>query len=79
MNTPGDTIKEQLEYSGISYSEFVVSMEMSEEQVDKLLCGGINITSEIALKLERIFGVPARFWNNLEDIYRKRLAKHECI
>lgn len=36
--------------------------------------GEIEPTPEMAVKQENIFGLPARFWNNLEKIYRDRLA-----
>jgi len=30
---------------------------------------------ETALQLERVLGVPASFWNNLEQNYREHLAR----
>lgn len=69
---PGATIKEQLEDKGISQSEFAAKMEMSEESLNRLLDGGARLTSEIAAKLENVLGVPAKFWINLETIYRKK-------
>jgi plasmid maintenance system antidote protein VapI len=32
------------------------------------------ITPETALQLERVLGVPARFWNNLENTYRETVS-----
>lgn len=69
---PGATIKEQLEDKGISQSEFAAKMEMSEESLNRLLNGKARLTSEIATKLENVLGVPAKFWINLETIYRKK-------
>lgn len=69
---PGATIKEQLEDKGISQNEFATKMEMSEESLNRLLDGRARLTSEIATKLENILGVPAKFWINLETIYRKK-------
>lgn len=69
---PGATIKEQLEDKGISQSEFATKMEMSEESLNRLLDGRARLTSEIATKLENILGVPAKFWLNLEAVYRKK-------
>lgn len=75
---PGATIKEQFEDKGISQSEFAVKMEMSEESLNRLLDGGARLTSEIATKLENILGVPAKFWINLETIYRKK-QEHDSL
>lgn len=69
---PGATIKEQLEDKGISQNEFATKMEMSEESLNRLLDGRARLTSEIATKLENVLGVPAKFWINLETIYRKK-------
>lgn len=69
---PGATIKEQLEDKGINQSEFATKMEMSEESLNRLLDGRARLTSEIATKLENILGVPAKFWINLEAVYRKK-------
>ena len=69
---PGATIKEQLEDKGISQNEFATKMEMSEESLNRLLDGRARLTSEIATKLENILGVPAKFWLNLEAVYRKK-------
>lgn len=33
------------------------------------------MTPEVAVRLEIVLGVPARFWNNLEAIYREKLIK----
>lgn len=31
----------------------------------------------MAVRLEFVLGVPAKFWNNLEAIYREKLSKVE--
>ena len=69
---PGATIKEQLEDKGVSRKEFADRMDLSEEDVSKLINGKMSLTPEIAVKLEKTLGVPARFWNKLEAIYREK-------
>lgn len=70
---PGATIKEQMEDKGIRQKEFALKMDMSEE----LIQGNILLTPEIAARLGSIFGVPAEFWNKMEEIYRRKIAKVE--
>ena len=70
---PGETIKEQLKDRNMSQKEFAARMNMSENHIDKLINGDIQLTPDISVKLELIFGVPAKFWNSLEEIYRKKL------
>ena len=72
---PGATIKEQLTDRGMSQKEFAVRMNMSEKHISKLINGEVQLTPETALKLEMVLGVPAKFWNNLEAIYREKIIK----
>lgn len=72
---PGATIKEQLNDRCMSQKEFAARMNMSEKHISKLINGSVHLTPEMAVKLELVLGVPAKFWNNLEAIYREKLIK----
>jgi HTH-type transcriptional regulator / antitoxin HigA len=74
---PGYTIKEQLEYKNMSQKEFAYRMDMSEKHISKLINGEVILTTDMAMRLELVLGVSASFWNNLEFIYREKLAKVE--
>lgn len=71
---PGATIKEQLVERNMSQKEFAVRMNMSEKHISRLINGEVQLTPETAMRLEMVLGLPARFWNNLESIYREKLA-----
>ena len=75
---PGATIKEQLKDRGMSQKEFATRMDMSEKHISKLINGEVQLTPEVAVRLEMVLGVPAKFWNNLEGIYREKLIKAEA-
>lgn len=75
---PGESIKEQLENRGLSQKEFALRMGMSEKHISKLINGKTELTPPTAQKLESVLGVPARFWSNLEAIYREKLAKAQA-
>ena len=75
---PGATIKEQLKDRGMSQKEFAARMDMSEKHISKLINGEVQLTPEVAVRLEMVLGVPAKFWNNLEGIYREKLIKAEA-
>ena len=75
---PGATIKEQLIDRSMSQKEFAVRMDMSEKHISKLINGEVQLTPETALKLEVVLGVPAKFWNNLEAIYREKLLRADA-
>ena len=72
---PGEIIKEQLEYYKMSNEEFAKRMNMSKEDINKLLEGNIKI----AKQLEDLFNVPEYFWTNLELIYWNKLGQPNCI
>lgn len=72
---PGATIKEQLEDRKMTQKEFAVRLDMTEKHISKLINGEVNLTPEMAVKLEMVLGLPASFWNNLESIYREKLIK----
>lgn len=72
---PGATIADD---KGIGQKEFAVKMDMSEELAEEPIQGNILLTPEIAARLESIFGVPAEFWNKMEEIYRDKIVKIEA-
>lgn len=72
---PGATIKEQLVDRGMSQKEFAARMDMSEKHISKLINGEVQLTPDCAVRLEMVLGVPAKFWSNLEAIYREKLVK----
>ena len=72
---PGATIKEQLAMRGMSQKEFAQRMAMSEKHISHLINGDVQLTQETAFRLEMVLGLSARFWNNLEAIYREKLIK----
>lgn len=37
--------------------------------------GNVQLTPDVAVRLEMVLGVPAKFWNNLEAVYREKLIK----
>ena len=66
---PGVTIKEQIESRGLSQKEFAVRLGLSEKHVSRLINGRVELTPNVALRLESVLGVPAQFWLNL-DLYQ---------
>ena len=72
---PGATIKEQLLYRGLSQKEFSLRMGMSEKHISRLINGEVQLTPDVAVRLEMVLGIPAKFWNKLESTYREKLVK----
>lgn len=74
---PGETLRETLEGLGMSQKEFAARMGLSEKHICKIMAGEAPITPETALSLEKVLGVPARFWSNLEMNYQDCLARKQ--
>lgn len=74
---PGETIKEQLSFRSMSQKEFALRMGLTEKHITNLLKGRVQLTSNVAMRLESVLGVPAVFWENLEALYRETLIKVE--
>ena len=72
---PGATIREQLENRGMKQNEFARRMGLSEKHISRLINGQVELTHDVALRLESVLGVPASFWNNLEIVYREKIAR----
>ena len=74
---PGMTIKEVLEDRHMTQKELATRMDMSEKHISKLINGEVPLTQAVAMRLERVFGVEASFWNGLEANYREKILKVE--
>lgn len=71
---PGGTLLETIESLGISQAELAKRTGRPLKTINEIINGKAAITAETALQLERVLGVPASFWNNLERNYREALA-----
>jgi transcriptional regulator with XRE-family HTH domain len=71
---PGATLKELLEEKGISQTALAVRTGMTDKTLSQIINGVAPITYETAEKFEMAIGVPARFWNERELVYREKLA-----
>jgi addiction module HigA family antidote len=72
---PGETLRETLESIGMTQAELAKRTGRPKKTINEIIVGKAAITAETALQLERVLGVPASFWNNLERNYRETLAR----
>ncbi|MDH4230636.1 MAG: HigA family addiction module antitoxin [Nitrospirota bacterium] len=80
--SPGDILLEFLENLGMTQAELADRMGLAPKTVNEIIKAKAPITPETALKLERVFGRPAHFWNNLEQNFqedRARLAEQSRL
>jgi HTH-type transcriptional regulator/antitoxin HigA len=72
---PGETLRELLEERGMSQRDLARRSGLSPKHVNKLLQGLVPLSADVAVRLERVTGTPARLWNALEAGYRSDLER----
>lgn len=75
--TPGEILEETLEARGIKKKEFSDRCGKTAKTISEIIAGKAPITPETALQFERVLGISARLWSNLESRYRLKLAEKE--
>jgi len=71
----GEFVREWMDDNGINAAELAVRLGVSRKHVSLLLRGQAALSHAVALQLERVTGLSARYWNNLESLYREDLAR----
>lgn len=77
VSPPGETLQEVLDDRQMSQADLAERMGRPKKTVNEIIQGKASVTPETALQLERVLGVPASFWNNLEQNYREHRARRE--
>ena len=72
---PGETLRERLAELNLSQTEVATRANLSTKHVNQIIQGGAPITLETAIVLERITGLPARYWIRREADYREGLLR----
>ena len=74
---PGETLLEVIESMGMTQKELATRMGRPIKTINEIIKGKAAITPETASQLERVLGVKASFWSNLETNYRATLYRLE--
>lgn len=72
---PGEILRETLEVRNIKNNEFAERCGLNPKTISLILSGNAPITAETALQFEKVLGVSAAIWTNLESAYRLYQAK----
>ena len=77
LSPPGDTLQETLDAIAMSQTELAERMGRPKEKVNDMIKGREPISTVMAFQLEKVLGVPASFWMNREEEYRRQLYEIE--
>ncbi|MEA3358952.1 MAG: HigA family addiction module antitoxin [Thermodesulfobacteriota bacterium] len=73
--SPGEILKETIEYQGMTQAELAQRTGRPKKTINEIIKGKAAIMPGTAIQLERVLGVPASFWNNLERNYQETIAR----
>ncbi len=66
---PGERLEETREARGMKKLDFVQRCGISDKTLSQIISGKAHVTPETAILFERILGVSAAVWNNLQFNY----------
>ena len=72
---PGETLADEIAARGMSQTELAARLGRPVQAVNEIIHGKKAITDDTALGLEKVLGIPAAFWVNLEQNYRMTRAR----
>lgn len=75
VSPPGETLLEVLEEKKMSQAELAERTGRPRKTINEIINGKTAITSDTALQLERVLGIPAHFWSQREQHYQDFLAR----
>lgn len=75
VTAPGETLKETLEYIGMTQIELAKRTGRPAKTINEIIKGTTAITLETARQFESVLDIPADFWVSLENNYRAYLLE----
>jgi HTH-type transcriptional regulator/antitoxin HigA len=79
---PGEHLAEYIETNGWSQAEFARLADLTPKHLNTILKGTNPVTPETAIKLERVLGLGAQVWTNLQnswDLHQARKRAKEAV
>ncbi len=75
--SPGSILKDEIEFLDITQKELAARMGRPAQVVNEIINGKKAVTPQTAIELEKVLGIKAHIWVNLEAGYRLALARNE--
>lgn len=72
---PGDSIADLLDERGMTQADLADRLGVTTKHVNQVIKGNATVSAELALGLEKVFGVSADFWLRMESLHRAHLAR----
>ena len=72
---PGEILAETLTERRMSQAEFARRTDLTQKHISQIINGHTGYSPDVALRFERVLGVRAEFWLNLQSNYRTDLLR----
>lgn len=72
---PGEILEETLSARNMKKNDLAERCQISAKTISQIINGKAPVTPETAIQFERVLGVSANVWNNLDAYYRLFTAK----
>ncbi|MDT0646976.1 HigA family addiction module antitoxin [Zunongwangia sp. F260] len=72
---PGEILKDELDASDISQSDFAKTIGFNRSQLNEFIKGKRNLNADLAILLEKTLGIDAEFWMEAQKNYDLDLAR----
>nr|VFJ43279.1 MAG: addiction module antidote protein, HigA family [Candidatus Kentron sp. FM]VFJ43959.1 MAG: addiction module antidote protein, HigA family [Candidatus Kentron sp. FM]VFK06022.1 MAG: addiction module antidote protein, HigA family [Candidatus Kentron sp. FM] len=72
---PGEHLEEVLETSAMTQAELATRLGIHKKTINEIIKGKAPVTSEMALRLSKVFHYPAHLWNNMQRNYDETVAR----
>ncbi|MBL8233130.1 MAG: HigA family addiction module antidote protein [Bryobacterales bacterium] len=77
VTPPGEILEEKLQELGMTQAELAERIGRTKKTVNEIVKGKAPLLPETTVQLERVLGIPARFWANAEANFRRHLARND--
>lgn len=75
---PGEVLKEEIEYRGISQKQLSKQMGISYSMLNEILNGKRPVTETIALCFEAALGIEAELLVNMQTRYTMQIVRNDA-
>lgn len=75
---PGTILRQVLEQRGIRQAELAERTGLTAKHINQIVTGGIGISGDVALLLERALDIDARFWTRADADYQAYTSKQKA-
>ena len=66
---PSEHLKDEIEARGIKQNDLALELDLPESTINEIIKGEKPINQDIATRLEKFLGIPAKFWMNAQSNY----------